>query len=412
MPCQFGGDRQVTVRYEITDCTKLGGTNKNIINFLIKQNLFRKELFFMTKSKIGTIEAIMLVLIIIVTHTISSLPREILVSTKSATIINLLFVSILAILFSYFIIKLMENFSGADIIDISEYLGGKVFKNVVGFIFISFFLVSSSILLRNFCESLKIIYYPMTNILFILSLFVLAVCTANRLDFNASLKTNLLIIPLVLASIIFLFFANMNKFVPQRAFPIFGDGLFNTFILGLTNLSAFGGITFLYFLPPYLKEPQKMKKIALISIGLSGIYLIFCVATLLFMFSFFINTNEITPLYNATRYIEFGSFFQRLESVFLLIWILAFACYVSISSKFAMGIFKKLTNIETKKPLIDMFGLLILGITLIPKNYAISDQFETDIYPYLVLGITFCLGSCVLLLANLMKKKQKKITNV
>lgn len=366
----------------------------------------------MTKSKIGTIEAIMLVLIIIVTHTISSLPREILVSTKSATIINLLFVSILAILFSYFIVKLMKNFSGADIIDISEYLGGKVFKNVVGFIFISFFLVSSSILLRNFCESLKIIYYPMTNILFILSLFVLAVCTANRLDFNASLKTNLLIIPLVLASIIFLFFANMNKFVPQRAFPIFGDGLFNTFILGLTNLSAFGGITFLYFLPPYLKEPQKMKKIALISIGLSAIYLIFCVATLLFMFSFFINTNEITPLYNATRYIEFGSFFQRLESVFLLIWILAFACYVSISSKFAMGIFKKLTNIETKKPLIDMFGLLILGITLIPKNYAISDQFETDIYPYLVLSITFCLGSSVLLLANLMKKKQKKITNV
>lgn len=115
-------------------------------------------------------------------------------------------------------------------------------------------------------------------------------------------------------------------------------------------------------------------------------------------------------MYNATRYIEFGSFFQRLESVFLLIWILAFACYLSITSKFAMGIFKKLTNIESKKPLIDVFGLLILGITLIPKNYAISDQFETQIYPYLVLGITFCLGISILLLANLMKKKQKKIT--
>lgn len=364
----------------------------------------------MTKSKIGTLEAIMLVLIIIVTHTISSLPREILVSAKSATIINLVFVSILAILFSYLVVKLMKNFGGADIIDISEYLGGKFFKNIIGIIFIFYFLVSSSILLRNFCESLKIIYYPMTNIVFILSLFILAIVTANRLDFNASLKTNLLIVPLVLASIIFLFFANINKFVPERVFPIFGDGLFNTFILGLGNLSAFGGIAFLYFLPPYLKEPEKMKKIALISIGLSAIYLIFCVATLLFMFSFFINTNEITPLYNATRYIEFGSFFQRLESVFLLIWILAFACYLSITSKFAMGIFKKLTNIETKKPLIDVFGILILGIALIPKNYAISDLFETKIYPYLVLGITFCLGISILLLANLMKKKQKKIT--
>lgn len=365
----------------------------------------------MTKSKIGTLEAIMLVLTIIITHTISSLPREILVSTKSATIINLIFVSILAILFSYLVVRLMKNFGGSDIIDISEYLGGKIFKNIIGIIFILYFLVSSSILLRNFCESIKIIYYPMTNVLFIIALFILAICTANRLDFNASLKTNLLIVPLVLASIVFLFFANMNKFTPQRAFPIFGDGLFNTFIVGLGNLAAFGGISFLYFLPPYLKEPEKMKKIALISIGISAIYLILCVATLLFMFSFFINTNEITPLYNATRYIEFGTFFQRLESIFLLIWILAYACYLSITTKFAMGIFKKLTNIESKKPLIDIFGLFVFAIALVPKNYAISDQFETEIYPFLVLGITFCLGITILLLANIMKKKQKRILN-
>ncbi len=361
----------------------------------------------MTKSKIGTLEAIMLVLTIVITHTISSLPREILVSTKSASLINLMFVSILVILFAYLISKLFKKFPGSDIIDVSEFLGGKVFKIIVGVIFISYFLVSSSILLRNFCESLKIIYYPMTNILFIIAMFVIAICTANRLDFNASLKTNLLILPLVLASMIFLFFSNMNKFSPERIFPIFGDGLFDTFVLGLGNIASFGGVAFLYFLPPYMKQPEKLKKVSMISIGLSAIYLILCVATLLFMFSFFIDTNEITPLYNATRYIEFGSFFQRLESVFLLIWILAFACYLSIVIKFSMSIFKKLTNIETKKPLVDIFGLLILAITLLPKNYAISENFELKIYPCLVIGIVFFLGGSILLLANLVKNKQK-----
>lgn len=361
----------------------------------------------MTKSKIGTIEAIMLVLTMIVAHTILSMPRNILVSTKSATIINLIFVSILAVMIAYFIVKLLKNFPGQDIIDISEYLGGKTFKTIIGTIFILYFLVSSSILLRNFCESIKILYYPMTNIIFIIAMFIIAICAANRLNFNASLKTNLLVLPLALASMVFLFFANMNKFVPERIFPIFGDGLWDTFILGLGNLASFGGIAFLYFLPPFLKEPEKMKKIAVISIGISAIYLILCVSTLLFMFSFFINTNEITPLYNATRYIEFGNFFQRLESVFLLIWILAFSCYLSIIIKFSMSIFKKLTNIETKKPLIDIFGLLMLGISLIPKNYAISENFETKIYPYLVLGIVFFLGISILLLANLLKRKQK-----
>ena len=362
----------------------------------------------MTSSKINTIEAIMLILTIIVTHTILSLPRSILVLSKSASLLNIIYISIIAILIAYFIYRLFKNFRGADLIDVSEFLGGTVLKTIVGTIFIIYFIFSSSILLRNFCECLKIIYYPMTNIVFIILFFIVALCIANRLDFSATLKTNTLILPLVLVSMLFLFFANINKFVPQRIFPILGDGIFQTFGIGLINLASFGGIAYLYFLPPLLKEPKDMKKISLISIGISAIYLILCVATLLFMFSFFMKTDEITPLYNATRYIEFGKFFQRLESVFLLIWILAFACYLSIVTKFSMRIFQKITNIENKKELIDIFGLLIFGIAILPQNYAISEKFETTVYPYLVLGIVLVLGLSILILANLSKHSQKR----
>ena len=72
-----------------------------------------------------------------------------------------------------------------------------------------------------------------------------------------------------------------------------------------------------------------------------------------------------------------------------------------------MSIFQKLTKIQTKKPLIDIFGLFILGISLLPNDYAISNKFETDIYPYLVLGIVFFLGLAILILANIRKKKSK-----
>ncbi|MCI8273958.1 MAG: GerAB/ArcD/ProY family transporter [Clostridia bacterium] len=368
----------------------------------------------MLKSKIGTFEAIMLILTIVVTHTILSLPRNLLITTKSATIINLIYVSIIAIIISYLICKLLRNFPSLDIIDISETLGGKVFKNIIGIIFIVYFISSSSILLRNFCECLKIIYYPMTDITFILLMFVVAVCLANRLDFSATLKTNLLVIPLVLFSMVFLFVANTKNFSPQRIFPILGDGIFNTFVTGLGNITAFAGIVYLYFIPPYLKEPQKLKKIVLASTGISAIYLILCVSTILFMFSSFIIANEISSLYSATRYIEFGSFFQRLESVFLLIWILAFASYLSIVLKFTMNIFKKVTNIKTKKPLIDIFGLLMFGIAMLPENLAISEKFENTIYPSLVIGIVFALGLSILILANIKHKKglsnEKNIT--
>ena len=250
----------------------------------------------------------------------------------------------------------------------------------------------------------------MTNIVFILLMFIIAVCIANKFNFNSTLKTNLIILPLVLAGMIFLFFANIQNFSPQRIFPILGHGLSQTFVTGILNLSAFGGIAYLYFLPPLLKEPQKLKKVAFLSVGITSIYLLLCVSTILFMFPSFISANEISPLYNATRYIEFGSFFQRLESIFLLFWILAFACYLSIVTKFSMNIFKKITSISTKKPLIDIFGLLIFAIALLPENFAISSNYESYIYPYLVLFIVFLLGISILSLAT-WKKYRNNIYN-
>ena len=114
-------------------------------------------------SKLNTIEAIMAIFTIIVAHTILSLQRNILALTKSATIINLIYVSLIAILIAYFIFKLLTKFPGLDLIDISEFLGGKLLKNIIGFIFISFFTITCSLLLRSFCESLKVIYFPLTD---------------------------------------------------------------------------------------------------------------------------------------------------------------------------------------------------------------------------------------------------------
>lgn len=359
----------------------------------------------MLKSKIGTVEAIMLILTIVVAHSVLSMPTDILSSYKSASILNIIYVGIIAICISFLIYKLFKNFPNMDIIDISEVIGGKVFKNIIGIVFIIYFIVTSSLMLRNFCESIQILYFPMTDITFIIALIVIAIAISNRLDFIGTIKTNVIIIPIALIGVLFLFFTNINKFVPERIFPILGEGAFNTFVIGLTNIASFGGIGYLYFLPPLLKDGSKFKKITLISISATAVYLAFTIAVLLFIFTFFVDVSEISPLYTATRYIEFGTFFQRLESIFLLIWILVFECYLSIVCKFSMNIFQKITGISNKKALLDVFLLLIFSISLIPKNLAISQSFESKVYPYLMIGVVLVLGIGILVFANIAKRK-------
>lgn len=357
----------------------------------------------MNHSKIGTFEAITLILSVIIAHTVLSLPKALLDSTNSATFINLIYVSILAIIFVVIVCKLFKNFPGMDVIDVSEFLGGKVLKGIIGTIFITYFLLSSGIFLRNFCEYLRIIYYPSTNVIFLISIFIIAICIVNTLEFNAAFKANSIITIFALTSIIFLFFANIRYFSPQRIFPILGEGFYNTFIMGIGNIYAFSGIVCIYFLPPLLKEPEKFKKIAISSICISACYIILAVSSILFMFPYFTKINEIIPLYTAATYVEFGSFFQRLEAVFLLIWIVAFCGYLCMASTFSIHFFRKMTKIKYIKPIVIPFGLLILGISLIPNNYAESKFFETEIYRFLMIGSIFIVGFGILLFANYKK---------
>ena len=220
----------------------------------------------MTKQKISTVSAIMLTLSIVISYITSSLPRTFINETKSATLLNIIYNTIIVLFIILLVCKLFRKFPGLDLLDISKFLGGNIFKNIVGGLFIAYFIISSSMMLRNFCESLVVVYYPLTKHIFIILVFIIAIALANRLSFNATLNASSIVFPLVLISVVFLFFGNLNNFSFKRIFPILGDGFYNTFVLGLRNIGAFGGICYLYFLPPMLKEPEKFKKIAIISV--------------------------------------------------------------------------------------------------------------------------------------------------
>ena len=94
-------------------------------------------------------------------------------------------------------------------------------------------------------------------------------------------------------------------------------------------------------MPPFLKDTSKFKKIAVTSIVISAIYLILCVFSLTFIFSFITQENGIMPIYLASRYIEFGTFFQRIDAIFLLLWISEVGLYLNIIVMIVLRILKK-----------------------------------------------------------------------
>ena len=355
----------------------------------------------MTEKKIGNIEAIAFVLTVMINHIILNLPKSIISTTSSGSIINVIFVTLIAFIIVYLISQLLKNFPSLDILDISKFLGGKVLKFIIGALFLCYLIFTISIVLRSFSETLKIIFFPRTPVQIIMLLFLLAIVFVNKLGFQAIARSNLFFMPIILFSILFIFVANFGNYTVQRVFPLLGNGAVSTFLSGISNLFAFGGIAYLYFLPPHLKEQKDYTKIAFSAIGVSGIFLLMSVTTLLLLFPLLTSSEEILPLYLAARFIEFGRFFQRLDAVFVFTWIISMACYLSLALYFATNIFKKITNIQYSKWVIGLIASICFGIALIPQDLKQISFLENNVYKFIILILVIGVGLGILIFANI-----------
>lgn len=184
----------------------------------------------MENTRIGKLESISFVLTIMINHIILNSGKTIISSTSSSALINTLYICIIALILSYIFYKLLNKFPSFDILDISNFLGGKIFKVIIGILFFGYFIFFSSNLLMNFTYSLQIIYYPNTNAFFIVLAFLICAFFTCNLKYNALYRSNLLIIPFVFLSMLILFFGNIENFSFENIFPILGNGIKVTFL--------------------------------------------------------------------------------------------------------------------------------------------------------------------------------------
>ena len=173
---------------------------------------------------------------------------------------------------------------------------------------------------------------------------------------------------------------------------------------------------------PLLKEKKDFKKVTIISMILSFLFLLFITSTLILTFPFITNSDEIMSVYLLVRILEFGVFFQRIDALFIFLWILSAFSYLSINLMLILNIFSKLTNISNSKQMSFCFCSILFGVALLLNNQYVLNLLAGPIYKYLILILVFAISLTILLLANLkhflksskyinyFKKNKRKLT--
>ena len=362
-------------------------------------------------SKLDTIESIGLVIIIIITHILINLPIGLINYTTSSISLNIIYISFITLLLFLLINNIFKAFPNKDLIDITKYLGGNILAIIIGIIFILYFLITLGLFIRGFSESLQNIYFPTFNISSIILFFIICALILNHFGFNTIVKVNLIILPIVLFSMLIIFFSSAKQFDISNLFPILGNGLQDTFVKGFANIYVFGDFAILYFIPPLISEIKSFRKIGFLSIIISSIYIFLAVTSITLLFSTNYTDNLLLSLYNLTKKIEFTNFFKRADALFILLWILSIFSYTNITIAFCIQITKKVFKIQDTKGIISSLLAIVFSISLIPTNIKQIYFYENTIYKYLVLSIIFILSFLILIFA-LFKKKILNKNNI
>lgn len=356
-------------------------------------------------EKIGRFEAITLLITLIANNIVFNISSMILSSTGTGAWVNLIYLSVISIIFIVIVSTLFKPFNNADIVDISEYLGGKFLKYIVAILYIIFFIVFSSLCLRYFSNSLQLIYFKYSSLIFIMLLFIIPVIISNKAGLKAIVGVTRLSFPFTFFGVIILMFAASNDFVWQYLFPVLGYGVEPVFLNGLTNLFAFNIIAYLFLLKPILKEEKHFKTISIIAVIICGIYILISILSLLMTFPFIIETDEMFSIYLLTRLVSFGDFLQRVDAVFILLWIFIFLTFLSFNFYCILKLFKKIFNISNSTEMSYSLAAIIIGLALVFKDIRTVKYIFRNHFKIYTVILVFVVSFIILSLAYLKKRK-------
>lgn len=365
----------------------------------------------MNYTKLGNFEAVCLIVILFINHIVLNLPQMILDTSGSASILNCLYIFIIVLIFALLITKLLKNFTGLDIIDISEYLGGNILKILIGILCILYLIIETAFLTRMFSKNLLLIYFNNYPVSFIIFLFLFVGVVANLIGKKSIIKSNTIIVPIALISIVLTSIFVVDLFRFEHSLPIFANGIDKIFLYGASNIFAFNGLFFLFFISPLLNKKEDTSKVAFISILICGIFLILSIGTLVFAFSDIYSITRLSPIYFIIVNSKLSAFLERPEVIFIFIWTLALMSFISIAVTFCLDIFKKLTKMTDCKSLSIAVCAIIFVISLIIDNVFTLELVANTFYKYGSLILIFGVFTLILIFANIKKKIKSKTEN-
>lgn len=359
----------------------------------------------MKEGKFGIHEAICLSTTVLIAKVFYTSIRVIIKSTGTAAWYTTLVSCATSMLLFLLVCVLMQRFPGKNLIEIFETVTGKIIGKILGLIFCGYLIFYAGSNLREFLEMIKAYNLPYTAPSLILAAFFSAVIVMTYIGLEGIARVSCVCFYPIILGIAFILILAYPSYHIDYIFPIGGYGIAKTLYYGSLRSSAYDEVVFLAIVINSLHGVRNYKKAGLVSLLILGISVAAVVFCSLMAFEYTTSSENISALFQLARQIYFNRFFQRVESIFLLIW--SISSIITVTAGFYLGIstYCKVFKIGNYRPLIFPFSFFTFMVVLIPKSLSeLGDYNIAFIRQYGIL-IVYLIPILVLLISVILGKK-------
>ncbi len=151
-------------------------------------------------------------------------------------------------------------------------------------------------------------------------------------------------------------------------FPFWGRGAGQTVLHGVMRSSSYGEVIILAIIATSLQGVKYIKRAGYISLAISGILISAVLLAFALSFPYTTGAEVTSPMYELAMQIGYGRFLQRLESIFLFVWVISSFVTISVLLYGTLSIYAKVFESSDLKPCINPFFVIVFCLALLPRD--------------------------------------------
>lgn len=317
-----------------------------------------------------------------------------------------LLTDLFVIIVLFLLARIFQSIPG-DIIHMTQVLYGRLAAKLACLYYLAAFLALSVFGIRELSENTLLTALPKLNFHAAVFWYSLGAAVIAYAGIENLCRAAYFVMPFLAGALLTSLIALYPFYEVNYLFPWQGHGL--TPLLGLSFLltgAQFGAMT-LAILAPSFQNSQNLKAAAFLGVGASAILRSLSIAVFIMVFGSRLGAGKALPFYEMSRLVYINQYIQRIESLFILVWVIVGLLFIAVNLSAVLYLLTRLTSIADFRPLIPAVTFIAAGLGTLPSRAAGFTNLEYTVYTTFNLVGIFIIP-LLLFAAFLFRQKGKK----